>query len=156
MGSFGDAQHCKSVKYYYLLLPLSIFLYFQWTMYSKEYDQDAVPIFFWDFGSTLHFSRADPEPVVGADGTIIFHCFIYFDLTNDFVLFLSSFLFVQGQFSPSAGLRRCSKPGVMCNEFSAHSQSPSLSLWSIQKSLREAKMKWKNTDWDLYIYNIKI
>lgn len=76
--------------------------------------------------AAFHFSRADPEPVVGADGNIIFHCFIYFDLTNDFILFLSSFLFVQGQFSPSADLQRCSKAGVMCNEFSAQSSSLSM------------------------------
>lgn len=123
MESFGDAQHCRSIKYYYLLLLLSIFLYFQWTTYSEEYGQDSIPFFFRDFWQHTSFSRADPEPVVGADGTIIFHCFIYFDLTNDFILFLPSFLFVQGQFSPSADLQRCSKIGVMCSEFSAQSSS---------------------------------
>lgn len=89
-------------------------------MYGEENGQGSIAFFFSIFGSALFFNRTDPEPVVGADGTIIFHCFIYFDLTNGFILFLSSFLFVQGQFSPSAGLQRCTKTEVMCNEFSTH------------------------------------
>lgn len=70
----------------------------------------------WIFGS----SRADPDPVVGADGTIIFHRFIYFVLTNGFIFSPASLLCVQGQFSPSAGVQRCSKTGAVCNELFPH------------------------------------
>lgn len=72
------------------------------------------------FGSALFFSRTDPESVVGADGTIIFQRFIYFGLTNGFILVLASFLSVQGQLSPSAGVQRCSKTGATSNESSTY------------------------------------
>lgn len=90
------------------------------------------------FGIALFFSRTDPEPVVGADGTIIFHRFIYFVLTNGFILFLASFVSVQGQFSPSAGVQRCSKAGVMCNEFSTHNAISQLAF-----VIRSLKVKLK-------------
>lgn len=96
----------------FLLLLLS-----EWAGDGGGGGQDSVPSFSFEiFGS----SRADPEPVVGADGTIIFHRFIYFVLTNGFISSPASLLCVQGQLNPSAGVQRCSKAGAMCNELSPH------------------------------------